>query len=71
MSDHNAFQLLSNEFDNMQKLSNKVLAARKNMNYISADALKDDSLNQQILNCARSLAAMASSGQFQDDGSCH
>lgn len=70
-SDHNAFQLLSNEFDNMQKLSNKVLAARKNMNYISADALKDDALNQQILSCARSLAAMASSGQFQDDGSCH
>jgi hypothetical protein len=55
----------------MQKLSNKVLAARKNMNYISADALKDDALNQQILSCARSLAAMASSGQFQDDGSCH
>jgi hypothetical protein len=70
-SDHSAFQLLSNEFDNMQKLSNKVLAARKNMNYISADALKDDALNQQILSCARSLAAMASSGQFQDDGSCH
>ncbi len=70
-SDHNAFQLLSNEFDNMQKLSNKVLAARKDMNYISADALKDDPLNQQILSCARSLAAMASSGQFQDDGSCH
>ena len=70
-SDHSAFQLLSNEFDNMQKLSNKVLAARKNMNYISADALKDDALNQQVLSCARSLAAMASSGQFQDDGSCH
>jgi len=70
-SDHNAFQLLSNEFDNMQKLSNKVLAARKDMNYISADALKDDPLNLQVLSCARSLAAMASSGQFQDDGSCH
>jgi hypothetical protein len=55
----------------MQKLSNKVLAARKDMNYISADALKDDPLNQQVLSCARSLAAMASSGQFQDDGSCH
>jgi hypothetical protein len=70
-ADHSAFQLLSNEFDNMQKLSNKVLAARKDMNYISAGALKDDPLNQQILTCARSLAAMASSGQFQDDGSCH
>ena len=70
-SDRNAFQLLSNEFDNMQKLSNKVLAARKNMNYLSPDALKGDPLDQQILTCARSLAAMASSGQFQDDGSCH
>jgi hypothetical protein len=70
-SDRNAFQLLSNEFDNMQKLSNKILSARKNMNYISPDALKDDPLDQKILTCARSLASMAASGQFQDDGSCH
>lgn len=70
-SDRNAYQLISNVFDNMQKLSNKVLAARKNMNYISADSLKNDPLFQQILNCTRSLASMASSGQFQDDGSCH
>jgi hypothetical protein len=69
--DQNAFQLVSNEFGNMQKLSNKILAARKNMNYISPDALKDDPLDQKILNCARSLASMAASGQFQDDGSCH
>jgi hypothetical protein len=70
-SDQNALQLLSNEVDKMQKLSSKVLAARKDMNYISADALKGDPLDQQILSCARSLAAMAASGQFQDDGSCH
>jgi hypothetical protein len=70
-SDRNAFQLLSNELDNMQKLSNKILAARKNMNYISRDGLKDDPLHQQILSCARSPASMAASGQFQDDGSCH
>jgi hypothetical protein len=70
-SDRNAFQLLSNEFDNMQRLSNKILAARKNMNYLSPDALKGDPLDQKILNCARSLAAMAASGQFQDDGSCN
>jgi hypothetical protein len=70
-SDRSAFQLLSNEFDKMQKLSNKILAARQNMNYISADALRDDPLSEQILTCARSLAAMAASGQFQDDGSCH
>jgi len=70
-SDRSAFQLLSNELNNMQQLSNKVLDARQNMNYMSGDALRDDPLNQQILTCARSLAAMAASGQFQDDGSCH
>jgi hypothetical protein len=70
-SDQQAFQLLSNEFDNMQKLSNKIVAARENMNYVAPNALKNDPLYQQILNCARSLASMASSNQFQDDGSCH
>jgi hypothetical protein len=70
-SDRSAFQLLGNELDKMQKLSNKVLAARRNMNYLSPDALKGDPLDAQILNCARSLAAMAASGQFQDDGSCN
>jgi len=69
-SDRSAFQLLSNELDKMQQLSNQVLDARQNMSYMSANALRDDPLNQQILTCARSLAAMAASGQFQDDGSC-
>jgi len=69
-SDRSAFQLLNKEFDSMQKLSDKILSARKNMNYIPRDALKDDPLDQKILNCARSLASMAASGQFVDDGSC-
>ena len=70
-SDRKAFHLLSKEFDNMQKLSNKILSARKNMNYIPPDALKDDPLDQRILSCARSLASMAASEQFLDDGSCN
>ena len=70
-ADRMAFQLLSKEFDNMKKLSNKILSARKNMNYIPPDALKDDPLDQRILNCARSLASMAASEQFLDDGSCN
>lgn len=70
-SDRNAYQLLSNEFATMQKLSNKMLSARKNMNYIPTDALNDDPLDQKILNCARSLASIAASGQFVDDGSCN
>jgi hypothetical protein len=54
----------------MQKLSDKILSALKNHNYIPRDALKGDPLDQKILNCARSLASMAAGGQFVDDGSC-
>jgi hypothetical protein len=70
-SDRDAYRLLSNEFANMQKLSDKILSARKNMNHIPTDALKDDPLDQKILNCARFLASIAASGQFLDDGSCN
>ena len=70
-SDRNAFQLLSNELDLIQKLSNKILAARREVNYIPRDALKAAPLDQQILSCARSLASMAASGQFQDHRVCH
>jgi hypothetical protein len=70
-ADRNAYQLLSNEFDNMKKLSDRFVAAHTSQNYTPTDALKSDPLDQQILSCARSMAAMASSGQFVDDGSCH
>jgi hypothetical protein len=70
-SDRNALQLLSKEFDHMQELGNKILAGRKKLNHITADSVKKDPLDQKILNCARSLAAMAASGEFQDDGSCN
>jgi hypothetical protein len=70
-SDRNAYQLISNEFDNMKKLSDRFVAAHASLNYTSPDALKDDALDQQILNCARSLTAMVASGQYVDDGSCH
>lgn len=70
-SDRNAFQLMSNEYQNMKNLSDKILASAQNLNYIAPDAVSSDPLDQQIITCARSLAAMASSGQFIDDGSCH
>ncbi len=70
-SDRNALQLLTKELDHMQALGNKILAARKNLNYITPDIVKKDPLDQKVLNCARSLAAMAASGEFQDDGSCN
>ena len=69
-SDRNAQQLLTKEFQNMVKLSEKYIKARANMTYISPDALDNDSLNQRIITCGHSLGSMAASGQFVDDGSC-
>lgn len=69
-SDQSAFQLLNAEFENMKTLSSNYVAARQSLDYIAPDALKNDALNQKIVNCGHSLAAMAASGQFVDDGSC-
>jgi len=70
-SDRRAFQLLTNEFQNMANLADKYIAARTNMTYISPDALQSDDLNQRIVACGHSLGSMAASGQFVDDGSCN
>jgi hypothetical protein len=70
-SDRSAAQLLSNEFENMKALSAQLLAERKMMHVVSPDSLRDDPLNEKILTCARSLAAMAVGGQFTNEVSCH
>jgi hypothetical protein len=69
-SDRSAYQLLSNEFQNMMKLANKYVAQRAKMTFIPPDALQNDNLNQRFVTCGHSLGAMAASGQFVDDGSC-
>jgi hypothetical protein len=70
-ADKNAAQLLGHEFDNINTLTGKYLKMRANLEFIDPDALSSDALNQKIFACAKSLAAMASSNQFVDDGSCH
>jgi len=70
-SDKNALQLLTNEFNNMKQLSDSFVSANKSRTYVRTDALENDPLDRRILNCGHSLAAMAASGQFVDDGSCH
>ena len=69
-SDRSALQMLTNVFNKMTKLSKQYVEARQSLSYIAPDALQNDPLDQQILNCGHSLAAIAASGQFQDDGSC-
>jgi hypothetical protein len=70
-ADRKGFQLLTNEFNNMKQSSQRFLTARANMTYIPQDSLNNDPLDQKIVACAHALALMASSGQFQDDRSCH
>jgi len=70
-SDREALGLLTNEFDNMDKLSDTILQSHKSMDYVPPSTLTDDPLDQRIMNCAHSLASMAAGSQFLDDGSCH
>lgn len=70
-SDRNAMRLVTNELSNMKKLSDRFVDANKSRTYIRTDALENDPLDQRILNCAHSLAAMAAKNQFVDDGSCY
>jgi hypothetical protein len=70
-SDKNAAQLLTNELANMQQLSARFVDANKARTYIPTDALDNDPLDRRIQDCGHALAAMAASGQFVDDGSCH
>jgi hypothetical protein len=70
-SDRSAYQLLNNVFQNMTKLSDKYINMRANMTFISPDALQNDDLDRRLIACGHSLGAMAASGQFADDGSCH
>lgn len=68
--DKQAFQLLTNAFNNMSKLSDKYLQMTVNMNYIAPDAISNDPLDAKLVACGHSLASMASTRQFVDDGSC-
>jgi len=70
-ADRNVLSFLKNEFGNTQKLSDRYLAMRKSLTFISPDSLDNDSLNQQIQNCAQGLASLTASGQFQDIATCH
>ncbi len=69
-SDRSVYPFVVNEFNNMSTLTDKYLQMTKNMNYIDPDSLKSDQVDQKIVTCARSLASMATTNQFVDDGSC-
>jgi hypothetical protein len=70
-ADRKGAKLVSNVFDKMKQLNDKYLAIRANASYIATDALKNDALDQSIVACGHALGAMAASGVFSDDVSCH
>ena len=74
-ADKSAFELLKQEFQLVDKWSNKLLQAHESMDTAkystSPGALKNEPDSQKIIGCAHSLESMLTSGTFQDDGSCH
>jgi hypothetical protein len=68
--DQKAFPLLTNEFNTMGTLTDKYLKIIASRDYLAPDSLNSDPLDQKLLACWQSLASMASSNQFVDDGSC-
>jgi len=70
-ADRDAYQLLNNVYLNMGKLTDKYVKMRTSLTYIEPDAFQNDELNRHIINCGHFLGAMAASGQFSDDSSCH
>jgi hypothetical protein len=69
--DHSAVELLRNEYNNMQQMSDQLLALHVKDSYIPPDSFDNNPLDQKILDCSRALGSMAATKQFQDDASCH
>jgi hypothetical protein len=68
--DQRALLLLTNEFNTMDALTNKYLKIAASRDYLAPDSLNSDPLDQKLLTCWQSLASIAPSNQFVDDGAC-
>ncbi|MGD0908146.1 MAG: hypothetical protein ABSA96_11230 [Candidatus Acidiferrales bacterium] len=73
-SDQNAFQLLRNEFGNLDEWADQVVSNRNSMNAtntVTPNALQNDQTLAKITDCGRFLNSMLVSGAFADNASCH
>ena len=70
-TERKVLELLTNEFNNMKALSDRFVKANISREYMPTNALENDPLDQKILSCGHSLATIAATGEFLDDGSCH
>lgn len=69
-SDRSAYQLAVNFSNKLKALTDKYVQLNDSQTYFAPDSLQSDLLEQNIVACGRSLAAMAAAKQFVDDGSC-
>ena len=72
--DQQALQLLSNEFDNLSKWANNVIAERQSLNAtktVDPDVTQNDQDLRKLSACSNFLGGMLVSGTFSDDMSCH
>ncbi len=74
-SDYRGFELLKNEFNNVQTWADGYVKARNSLSAadlsMSESQLNNDSKAQTIIHCGQFLAQMFASGNFQDDAVCH
>lgn len=73
-ADHQALQLLQNEFSNLDGWAANVVGTRLAMNAtdtVRPDAAQNDQALAKISACSRFLSSMLVSGTFADDASCH
>lgn len=73
-ADHDAMQLLQNEFTNLEHWADSVVAIRQSLDAtktINSDVIQNDQALAKISTCGRFLSSMLVSGSFADDLSCH
>jgi len=73
-ADQDALQLLQNEFSNLSRWANDVVATRQALNAtntVRPDTMQNDPTLAKISDCSRFLSSMLVSGVFADNQSCH
>jgi len=73
-ADQDAFQLLQNEFSNVERWASDVVATRQALNAtntVRPDTMQNDPTLAKISDCSRFLSSMLVSGVFADNQSCH
>jgi hypothetical protein len=69
-ADKRGYAVMINALNLMKSLNDKYVQLNKSLIYFAPDSLQSDPLEQRIVACGHSLAAMASARQYLDDGAC-